>query len=177
MGTGEVTRYLGEYGSDRVEKAVLLSSIPPYLLKTSDNPMGVDQSVFDGIMSAIKSDRLAYLTQFLHDFYNLDVLEGELISKQVNQYSWNVASRASPIGTYECVKAWLTDFRKDLRNINVPTLIMHGNADRILPIDATGRRLREAIKDCKYVEVDNAPHGLIWTHADQINTELLDFLS
>jgi pimeloyl-ACP methyl ester carboxylesterase len=177
MGTGEVTRYLGEYGSDRVEKAVLLSSIPPYLLKTSDNPMGVDQSVFDGIMSAIKSDRLAYLTQFLHDFYNLDVLEGELISKQVNQYSWNFASRASPIGTYECVKAWLTDFRKDLRNINVPTLIMHGNADRILPIDATGRRLREAIKDCKYVEVDNAPHGLIWTHADQINTELLDFLS
>ena len=177
MGTGEVTRYLGKYDSDRVEKAALLAPIPPYLLKTSDNPQGVDKNVFNEIMDAIKDDRPAFLTQFLHDFYNLDVFEGKLISKQANQHSWNVAARSSPIGTFECVKAWLTDFREDVKNINVPTLVLQGTADRILPIDSTGRRLPEAIKNCKYIEVENAPHCLIWTHADQINNELLEFLS
>ena len=177
MGTGEVTRYLSKYDSDRIEKAALLAPIPPYLLKTTDNPQGVDKNVFNGIMDAIKADRPAFITQFLHDFYNLDVFEGKLISKQANQYSWNVAARASPIGTFECVKTWLTDFREDIKNINVPTLILQGTADRILPIDSTGRRLSKVIKDNKYVEVENAPHGLIWTHADQINNELIDFLS
>ncbi len=177
MGTGEVAHYLGKYGSNHIEKAVLLAPIPPYLLKTGDNSEGVDQSVFNGIMDAIKADRPAFLTQFLHDFYNLDVFKDKLISKQANQYSWNVAARASPIGTYECVKTWLTDFREDIKNIDIPTLVMQGTADRILPIDATGRRLNKAIKDCKYVEIGNAPHGLIWTHAEQINNELLDFLS
>jgi non-heme chloroperoxidase len=177
MGTGEVTRYLGKYDSDRVEKAALLAPIPPYLLKTSDNPQGVDKSVFNGIMNAIKADRPAFLTQFFHDLYNLDVFEGKLVSKQAYQYNWNVATRASPTGTYECVKAWLTDFREDVKNINVPTLVLQGTADRILPIDSTGRRLPEAIKNCKYIELENAPHCLIWTHADQINNELLEFLS
>jgi non-heme chloroperoxidase len=176
MGSGEVTRYLSTYGSDRIEKAALLSSIPPYLLKTSDNPMGVDKSVFDGIMEAIKTDRLAYLTQFLQDFYNMDVLGGKLISEQYYQYSWNVASRASPTGTYECVKAWLTDFRDDLNYIDVPTLIVHGDADRILPIDVTGRRLKDAVKNSKYLEVKDGPHGMIWTHANEINNALIDFL-
>jgi non-heme chloroperoxidase len=176
MGSGEVTRYLSTYGSDRIEKAALLASIPPYLLKTPDNPMGVDKNVFDSIMEAIKTDRLAYLTQFLQDFYNMDVLGGKLISEQYYQYSWNVASRASPTGTYECVKAWLTDFRDDLNYIDVPTLIMHGDADRILPIDVTGRRLKDAVKNSKYLEVKDGPHGMIWTHANEINNALIDFL-
>jgi len=177
MGTGEVTRYLSTYGSDRVEKAALLASIPPFLLNTPDNPLGIDKSIFDGIMDAIQTDRLAYLTQFFQDFYNMDVLGGKLISEQFNQYSWNVASRASPKGTYECVKTWLTDFREDLKSIDVPTLIMHGDADRILPIEATGRRLPEAIKGSKYVEVEDGPHGMIWSHADKINSTLLDFIN
>ncbi len=176
MGTGEVTRYLGKYGSDNVKKAGLLASIPPYLLKTSDNPEGVEQSGFDDIMNAIKNDRLAFLTQFLNDFYNRDILGGKLISEQAFQNSWNVASTASPTGTYECVKTWLTDFREDVDSIDIPTLILHGDADRILPIEVTGRRLKNLIKKNVYVEIENGPHGLIWTHADQVNTALLDFL-
>ena len=176
MGTGEVTRYLGRYGSKNIKKAGLLASIPPFLLKTSDNPIGVDQSVFDSIMNAIKTDRLAFLTQFFSDFYNMDVLGGKLISEQAFQYSWNVASRASATGTYECVKSWLTDFREDVKSIDVPTLIIHGDADRILPIDVTGRRLKNIVTDNTYVEIEGAPHGLIWTHADEVNQALLDFL-
>jgi non-heme chloroperoxidase len=177
MGSGEVTRYLSTYGSDRIENAVLMASIPPFLLKTPDNPLGIDKSIFDGIMEGIKTDRLAFLTQFFNDFYNMDVLGGKLISEQVYQYSWNVGSRASPTGTYECVKAWLTDFRDDLNYIDVPTMVVHGDADRILPIDVTGRRLKDAIKDTKYVEVKDGPHGMIWTHAEEINKALLEFLS
>lgn len=176
MGTGEVTRYLGKYGTDNVKKACLLGSIPPYLLKTSDNPEGVDESVFNQIKAGIRKDRLAFLSQFLNDFYNMDLLEGKLISKQAFQNSWNVGSIASPIGTYNCVNAWLTDFRKDVEAIDIPTLILHGDADRILPIDTTARRLKDLVKNNKYVEIENAPHGLIWTHAEQVNKALLDFL-
>lgn len=176
MGTGEVTRYIGKYGTDNVKKAGLLGSIPPYLLKTSDNPEGVDKEGFNQIMAAIQNDRLAFLSQFLTDFYNMDVFEGKLISKEVFQNSWNVASKASPIGTYECVKTWLTDFRKDVESIDIPTLILHGDADRILPIDTTARRLKDLVKNNTYVEIKNGPHGLIWTHAEQVNKVLLDFL-
>jgi non-heme chloroperoxidase len=176
MGTGEVTRYLSRYGSDRVDKAALLASIPPYLLKTDDNPDGIEQSVFDGFISAIKSDRLSFLTEFLNNFYNMDLLGGKLISEEVNRYSWNVASRASPIATLKCVTAWLTDFREDLKSLDVPTMVVHGDADRILPIDVTARRLREIIKPKKYVEIKDAPHGLIWTHSNEINQSILDFL-
>ena len=176
MGTGEVTRYIGNYGTDNVKKAGLLGSIPPYLLKTSDNPDGVDKEGFNQIMAAIKNDRLAFLTQFLTDFYNMDILEGKLISKEVFQNSWNVASTASPTGTYECVKTWLTDFRKDVESIDIPTLILHGDADRILPVDKTARRLKDLVKNNTYVEIENGPHGLIWTHAEQVNKALLDFL-
>ncbi len=177
MGTGEVTRYIGKYGTSKIKKAGLLASIPPYLLKTSDNPEGVEQSGFDDIKNAIKTDRLAFLTQFFNNFYNMDVLGGKLISDQAFQYSWNVASRASPTGTLECVNAWLTDFREDIKSIDVPTLILHGNADRILPIDVTARRLKNLINNNTYVEIDGAPHGLIWTHAEQVNKAILDFLS
>jgi pimeloyl-ACP methyl ester carboxylesterase len=175
MGGGEIARYLGKYGSKRVERVVFLSSVPPFLLKTPDNPSGVDKSVFDGIMKAISVDRLAFLSKFFSDFYNVDILEGKRVSKQVVQFSWNVAAGASPKGTFDCVSAWLTDFRKDLARIDVPTLIIHGDADRILPIDATGRRLHEAIKGSQYVEIKDGPHGIIWTHSEEVNRELLAF--
>ena len=175
MGGGEVARYLGKYGSKRVERAVFLSSIPPFLLKTPDNPSGLDKSVFDGIMKAITADRLAFLSKFLSDFYNVDVLAGKLVSDQVVQFSWNIAARASAKGTLDCVQAWLTDFRNDLTRIDVPTLIIHGDADRILPIDATGKRLHEAIKRSRYVEIKDGPHGIIWTHSEEVNHELLAF--
>jgi len=175
MGGGEVARYLGKYGSGRLERVVFLSSVPPFLLKTPDNPSGVDKSVFDGIMKAIATDRLAFLSKFFSDFYNVDVLEGKSISNQVVQFSWNVAVGASPKGTLDCVQAWLTDFRKDLTRIDVPTLIIQGDADRILPVDATGRRLHEAIKGSRYAEIKDGPHGIIWTHSEEVNRELLAF--
>ena len=176
MGGGEVARYLGTYGSERVRKAAFLASIPPFLLKTADNPSGVDGGVFDGIKAGIVADRLAFLTAFFAKFYNTDVLGGKRISDQAVQFSWNVAAGASPKGTLDCVSAWLTDFRKDLARIDVPTLVVHGDADRILPIDATGKRTHELIKGSRLVVVEGGPHGLNWTHAEHVNRELLDFL-
>lgn len=176
MGGGEVARYLGTYGSERVSRAVFISSIAPFLLKTADNPEGVDQLVFDGIKKEIAADRLAFLSQFLENFYNVDVLGGTLISPQVVQSSWNIASGASPIGTLNCVQAWLTDFRKDLRSINIPVLVIHGDADRILPLAATGKRTPEFVKGSKLIVIQGGPHGVTWTHAEQVNRVLLDFM-
>ncbi|MDB5161232.1 MAG: alpha/beta hydrolase [Candidatus Saccharibacteria bacterium] len=175
MGTGEVAHYLGTIGSERISKAVFVSPIPPFLLKTDDNPEGVDKSVFDGIQQTIKADRLAYLSQFLADFYNTDENLGKRVSEEVVRYSWNTASVASPRGTYECVTAWLTDFRGDLPNIDVPTLIIHGKSDRVLPFEITGNRLQTELKDSKFVALENAPHGIPWTHAEEINKEILAF--
>ena len=176
MGGGEVARYLGTYGTERVSKAVFISSIPPFLLKTSDNPEGVDGVVFEGIKKAIVADRPAFLSQFLSNFYNVDTLGGNLISDQAVQLSWNIAVDASPKGTLECVSAWLTDFRNDLKRIDIPTLVIHGDADRILPISATGKRTPEFVKGSKLVVVDGGPHGVTWTHAEKVNHELLGFL-
>ncbi len=178
MGTGEVTRYLGTYGSSRVSKAVLLGVVPPFLLKADDNPEGaLAQADVDGLVSAIRSDRLAYLTTFYADFYNLDELLGTRISDEVVRDSWNVAAGASPVGTAACPPTWVTDFRGDLPKIDVPTLVVHGTADRILPIDATARRLPDLIADCRLVEIDGAPHGMLWTHGDEVNDALLAFVA
>ena len=144
MGGGEVARYLGTYGSERVSKAVFISSVPPFLLKTADNPEGVGGSVFDGIKEAIAADRPAFLSAFLADFYNVDVLGGKRISNQVVQYSWSVAVGASAKGTLDCVSARYTGFRKDLPRVDVPTLVILGDAGRIFPIAATGIRTHEA---------------------------------
>jgi len=176
MGGGEVARYLGKYGSKRVTKAVFIASIPPFLLKTADNPEGVDGGVFEGIKKGIAADRLAFLSQFLSNFYNLDVLGGKLISDQVVQLSWNTGAGASPKGTLDCVSAWLTDFRNDLKKIDVPTLVIHGDSDRILPLSATGKRTAELVKGSKLVVVEGGPHGLTWTHAEKVNRALLEFL-
>jgi non-heme chloroperoxidase len=158
-----------------LSKAVFISSVPPFLLKTPDNPTGVDASVFDGIKKAIAADRPAFLFKFLTDFYNVDVLGGKRVSNQVVQYSWNVAAGASAKGTLDCVSAWYTDFRKDLPRITVPTLVIHGDGDRILPIAATGIRTHEAVKGSRLVVVEGGPHGVTWTHADKVNPELVNF--
>jgi non-heme chloroperoxidase len=177
MGTGEVVRYLGTYGSARVAKAVLLGSIPPFLLKTGDNPDGVDGSVFDGIKEAVLSDRPAYFKNFLDNFYNVDVLGGTRISEQAWQNSFIVAVGASPYAAHACVDTWLTDFREDLSKIEVPTLLLHGDADRILPYAATAARLPGLIKDLEFVTVEGGPHNIAWTHPDEVNSALLAFLA
>lgn len=176
MGGGEVARYIGKHGTDRVSKAVFISSVPPYLLKAPDNQTGVEMGVFDGIKKAIAADRPAFMTQFLNNFYNVDQLGGKLISDEVVRLSWNVAMGASAKGTLDCVTAWYTDFRKDLPKVDVPALVIHGDADRIVPIDASGRRTHEQVKGSKLVVLQGAPHGLCWTHADRVNAELLSFL-
>jgi pimeloyl-ACP methyl ester carboxylesterase len=128
-------------------------------------------------MAAIRQDRFAYLTAFYHDFYNLDTFLGNRIGEEVVRDSWNVAAGASPVGTLRCVPTWLTDFRPDLAKIDVPTLVLHGDADRILPIAATGGpRLAAAIPGSRLVVVEGAPHGLLWTHADEVNRALLDLV-
>ncbi|MFF0553971.1 alpha/beta fold hydrolase [Streptomyces sp. NPDC004311] len=176
MGTGEVTRYLGTYGSERIERAVLIGVVPPFLLKTDDNPAGVEASVFQGIEEALRADRFTFMTDFLADFYNVDVLGGERISEEAVRASWNVAVGASAKGTLDCVRAWLTDFREDLPRIDVPTLIIHGDADRTLPIDSTAVPLSRSIAGAELKTVSGGPHGLLWTHADEVNAALLAFL-
>ena len=177
MGTGEVTRYIGKYGTKRVRKAVLIGTLGPYLVKAADNPDGVDASVFDGLKAAIKADRPTTLLDFLHNFYNYDVLGGKLVSERVVEDNWNVAVGASATGTLACVDSWIEDFRKDIVRNDVPTLLLHGDADRILPPDATSRRQATMIKNVKFVELKNGPHGVLWTHAEQVNRELVDFLA
>jgi non-heme chloroperoxidase len=176
MGTGEVTRYLGRYGSARVAKGVLVSPIPPYLLQADDNPDGVPQSLFDGFAQAARADGPAWMKGFLDNFYNMDTLRGTLVSDQAFQASWNLAVTASATAAVACIATWTTDFRDDLPKIDVPVLVIHGDADQVLPLDKTARRLPGLIKDVRLVVVEGGPHAIPWTHADQVNTALLDFL-
>jgi non-heme chloroperoxidase len=177
MGTGEVTRYLGTYGSARVAKAVLLAPVPPFLLKTDDNPEGVPGELFDGFIEALKQDRPAWMTGFLTNFYNYDVYAGTLVSEERFRSSWNTSTSASAIASVACVPSWLEDFRADLPKIDVPTLVVQGDADRILPPPSTGNRLPGLIADMKHVVIPGGPHAIIWTHAEQVNAELLQFLA
>ncbi|MER6398414.1 alpha/beta hydrolase [Kitasatospora sp. NPDC001603] len=176
MGSGEVTRYLGTYGSERISRAVVLGVVPPFLLKTEDNPDGVDGIVFEEIQGAIRADRPAFIAGFLADFYNVDVLGGDRVSDQVVQYSWNIGVSASAKATVDCVPTWLTDFRADLPRIDVPVLIIHGDADRTLPLRSTAVPLSKAIAGARLVVLEGAPHGLIWTHATEVNKEVLAFI-
>jgi non-heme chloroperoxidase len=177
MGTGEVTRYLGTYGSDRVTKAALFGPLQPFLLQTDDNPLGVPQSVFDGFEETITKDRYAWFKFFFDNFYNVDELHGTRISDEAWNASFQVAVGSSAYATLACVSTWLTDFRADLPKINVPMLVVQGSADRILPIDATGRRLPGLIKDVRLIEIEGGPHSIGWTHPDEVNEALLDFLA
>ena len=176
MGGGEVARYLGKYGSGRVSKAAILSGVPPYLLKTADNPEGVDGSVFEGIQKAVAADRYAFFAQFFKDFFNTDVLMGKGISPEAVQASCAVAASASAIASYVCVPAWHEDFRADVKRIDVPTLVIQGDSDRIVPLQASGRRTAQMVRGARLHVVKGGPHAANWTHADEVNAELVSFL-
>ncbi|MBX9246597.1 alpha/beta hydrolase [Actinotalea ferrariae] len=179
MGSGEVARYLGRYGSDRIAKAALLAALQPFLLRTDDNPSGVPHDVFDGISADATADRFAWFDAFFADFYNLDENLGSRISEAAVRASWTVAAGSSPHAAAGVVPSWLTDFRDDVtavRGAGIPVLVLHGTADRILPVDATARQLRERLPEATYVEIEGAPHGLLWTHADEVTAALLAFV-
>jgi pimeloyl-ACP methyl ester carboxylesterase len=176
MGGGEVARYIGKYGSTGVSKAVFISSVPPFLLKTADNPEGVDGAVFAGIEKAVAADRYAFFTEFFKNFYNTDLLLGKRVSQQAVHASWNVAAGASATASLACVATWYEDFRQDLARVDVPALVIHGEADRIVPIGASGLRTAKLIKGSRLVVVKEGPHCIIWTHAEEVNRELVNFL-
>jgi non-heme chloroperoxidase len=176
MGGGEVARYIGRFGSKGVSKAVIVGGIPPFLLKTADNPDGVDGSVFEGIQKAITPDRYAFFTEFFKNFFNTDVFLGKRISEQAVQASWNVAAGASPTASFACVPTWHEDFRNDLARVDVPTLVIHGDADRIVPIKASGEKTAKLVKGAKLVTIKDGPHAVNWTHAEEMNAELVKFL-
>lgn len=176
MGGGEVARYIGKHGPKGVSKAVIIGGIPPYLLKTSDNPDGVDGSVFEGIQKAVAADRYAFFTEFFKNFFNMDVFLGKRISEQAVQASWNVAAAASATASLACVPTWHEDFRNDLVRIEVPTLVIHGDADRIVPIKASGEKTAKLVKGARLVAIKDGPHAVTWTHADEVNAELVSFL-
>jgi non-heme chloroperoxidase len=176
MGTGEVTRYLARFGSARVAKGVLIAPIPPYLLQAGDNPDGVPGSLFDGFAQAARADTPAWMKGFLDNFYNMDSLRGTLVSDQAYQASWNLAVTASATAAVACISTWTTDFRDDLPKIDVPVLVVQGDADQVLPLDKTGKRLPGLVKDAHLVVIDGGPHAIPWTHAGQVNAALLEFL-
>lgn len=171
-----MARYIGRYGSKGVAKAVIIGGIPPFLMKTQENPEGVDGGVFEGIQKAVAADRYAFFAEFFKNFYNTDVLLGKRISEQAVQASWNVAAGASPTASLACVPTWHEDFRKDLARIDVPTLVIHGDADRIVPLASSGERTAKLIKDARLYVVKDGPHAVTWTHADEVNSELVNFL-
>ncbi|RII90705.1 alpha/beta hydrolase [Clavibacter michiganensis] len=176
MGTGEVGRYLGTYGSDRIAKAVFLGSLEPYLLQADDNPAGVPQSVFDGLRESVVADRYAFFTSFFDGFFNTGENLGTRLSPEALEANKALAYAASPYASVWAQPTWLTDFRADVARIDVPSLIVHGTADNILPIDSTGREFHKALPAAEYVEIEGAPHGMLWTHADEVNDAILGFL-
>ena len=176
MGGGEIARYFGKHGSKGVKKAVFISAVPPFLLKTQDNPEGLDQAIFDGIQKAVASDRYAFFTGFFQNFFNTDLLMGKRVSEQTVQACWNLAASSSPKASHACVPTWHEDFRKDLSRVDVPTLVIHGDADRIVPLSLSGERTAKMIKGARLTVVKDGPHCITWTHADEVNSALLDFL-
>lgn len=176
MGGGEVARYIGKYGTANIAKAGLISAVPPFMLKTDDNPEGLDKEVFKGFKNEIEKDRVAFLAGFGKKFYNYQ--EGsERISKEQLDYSWGIACQASAKATLDCIDAFgLTDFREDLKKFDVPTLIVHGDADEIVPIELAGQKSHKLITDSQFEIINDAPHGLVITHKKEFNEILLEFL-
>lgn len=180
MGTGELARYVSTFGHARVAKLAFLASLEPFLVARDDNPAGVPQEVFDGIATQAKADRFAWFTNFFSDFYNLDDTLGSRISQEAVTASWNTATSSAPVAAYAVVPAWIEDFRGDVEAVRAsgkPALILHGTADNILPIDVTARRFHQSLPEADYVELEGAPHGLLWTHADEVNAALLAFVN
>jgi non-heme chloroperoxidase len=176
MGTGEVTRYLAAYGSRRVSCAAMIAPVLPFLLKTSDNPHGIDRSVFEEIMAGITADRPAAMKTLLDRFYNIDVLGGSRVSDQAWQSSFYAAIVAAPAAALACIPACTEDFRGDLARIDVPILVLQGDQDRILPPEATGDRLPPLLRNGRYIRIAGGPHAITWTHADEVNQALLAFI-
>lgn len=176
MAGEELARYIGKYGTEDVSKVVFISAVTPFLRKTDDNPEGLDKSLFEEIKDAVIEDRPAFMAQFCADFYNVDVLGGKRVSEQDVQASWNTSVEASPKGAIDCVDTWGTDFREDLKHIDVPTLVIHGDQDRIVPFPNSGKRMHDFVKDSKLVVIKDGPHGIAWTHTEEVNRELMNFL-
>jgi len=176
MGTGEVARYLAVHGSWRVKVAVLVTPLLPFLLKTHDNPDGIERSVFDSLTARISADRPAAMKDFLDRSYNIDLLGGSRVSDQAWQNSFYVAISASAHAALGCVTACQEDFRGDLATISIPVLIIHGDQDRVLPYEATSRRLSALLNNARSTVIAGGPHAVIWTHADEVNQALLDFI-
>jgi non-heme chloroperoxidase len=178
MGTGEVVRYLSRYGSHRIAKAVFIGALQPFLLKTEDNPSGaMSQDDVDGFLDTIKADRYAFFTGFLQNFYRTDENLGTRISEEALRNSWQMATNISPYASVWSVATWYTDWRADIDKVDVPTLIMHGTGDVNVPIDITSRVLAKMLPSTTYIEIEDAPHGMLWTHGEEINKALLDFLA
>ena len=176
MGGGEVARYFGQFGADRVSKAMFVSAVTPYMLKTDDNPEGVPQDVFDGFKKNIRDDRIAFLDHFGKQFVNWDKA-GKTVSKDLLEYNKAIASFASPRATLECITAFgTTDFRPDMKKITVPTLLVHGDADQIVPLEVSAEQAAKMISDSRLEIIENAPHGLNYTHTEELNEMMLDFL-
>jgi non-heme chloroperoxidase len=176
MGTGEVTRYLAVHGSARIRAAALIAPLPPFLLKAHDSPEGIDRSVFDDVVARIAADRPAAMKDFMDRAYNVDLLGGSRVSDQAWQNSFYIALSASAQAALACVTACQEDFRGDLATISIPVLIIHGDQDRILPYEATSRRLPALLQNARTTVIASGPHAIIWTHADEVNRALLDFI-
>jgi non-heme chloroperoxidase len=176
LGTGELCRYVGIHGTGRLKGCVIIESLAPSFARSAENPSGVDAAGVAGVQQAILDDRYTWLTGLLGDFLNLDDYLGVRVSEETVRGSWNAGAEASPIATWACPPGWLEDFSDDIERLDVPTLILHGTADRILPIDGQGRRLHAAIPHARYVEIEGGPHVMCVTHAAEVNRELLAFL-
>jgi non-heme chloroperoxidase len=177
MGGGEVARYMGKYGTKNMSKAVIISGVPPHLITTQDDPKGIPPDVFADLNKQELADRPAFLFKFCSDFYNIDVLRGKGASDQDVQSSWMIAVAASPKAAHDCIDTWGTDFREDLKRVDIPLLVIQGDADRIVPIQYSGKRIQDYVKGSKLVVIPGGPHGIAWTHSDIVNRELLNFLS
>jgi non-heme chloroperoxidase len=176
LGTGELARYVGRHGTDRVKSLVFIESLAPSFEKSASNPNGVDEAGVAAVQQAILDDRFAWWTGLLGDFLNLDKYLGVRVSEETVRAAWDAGADASPYATWACPRTWLEDFAADIKGIDVPTLILHGTADRILSIDGQGRRMHEALPDAQYVEIEGGPHVMCVTHAAEVNRELLAFL-
>jgi non-heme chloroperoxidase len=177
LGTGELARYVGSHGTERLRGCVFIETLAPSFAKSAENPTGADQAVVASVQQAISADRFQWLTGLLGDLFNLDENIGHRISEETVRATWSAAADASPIATWACPPGWLEDFSRDITRIDVPTLILHGTADRILPIEGQGRRLHAALPDARYVEIDGGPHVMCVTHAHEVNDQLLAFLA
>jgi non-heme chloroperoxidase len=176
MGGGEVVRYLSGYGARRVAKAVLVSAVPPYLLKTEDNPEGVDHSVFDDIEQQIRKDRPTFLAEFGKRFYGRTALK-HTVSEEVLEWNQEMALTGSKRSTLAAAKAWsTTDFREEMKDISIPVLVIHGDSDATVPIEVSGARSVKVLPNATLSVYEGAPHGLFITHADKLNAELLQFI-